>query len=152
MPLQFWLFILGHVRLYIWKMHPDGPSRCLIQMLHLGVVRFFIFVCFSFFNLHLYPGGLVNKMTKIYFFIFWRKNNIFTVLAENIAAVFEKNVFLTKSAFLCFWRKNTFCGIYGKCVFDEKMCFFGFDGKSFFAILVRKCIFAVLAENAFLRF
>ncbi|WZZ82098.1 hypothetical protein YC2023_102670 [Brassica napus] len=33
---------LSPVRLYIWKMHPDGLSRCLIQMLHLGVVRFFI--------------------------------------------------------------------------------------------------------------
>ena len=32
----------GPVRLYIWKMHPDGSSRCFIQMLHLGVVRFFI--------------------------------------------------------------------------------------------------------------
>ncbi|CAF1985670.1 unnamed protein product [Brassica napus] len=32
----------GPVSLYIQKMHPDGPSRCLIQMLHLGVFRFFI--------------------------------------------------------------------------------------------------------------
>uniref|UniRef100_A0A0D3D8E1 U1 small nuclear ribonucleoprotein of 70kDa N-terminal domain-containing protein n=1 Tax=Brassica oleracea var. oleracea TaxID=109376 RepID=A0A0D3D8E1_BRAOL len=32
----------GPVRSYIRKMQPDGPSRCLIQMLHLGVVRFFI--------------------------------------------------------------------------------------------------------------
>ncbi|CAG7907668.1 unnamed protein product, partial [Brassica rapa] len=27
-----------HVRLYIWKMHPDGPSRCLIQMFHLSTM------------------------------------------------------------------------------------------------------------------
>ena len=32
----------GPVRLYIWKMHPNGPFGCLIQMFHLGVVRFFI--------------------------------------------------------------------------------------------------------------
>ena len=63
-------------------MHPDGPSRCLIQMLHLGVVRFIIssihpdessecnYVRLLFiFQLHLHPVGLVNKMTKIIFYV-----------------------------------------------------------------------------------
>ena len=65
-----------------------------------------MFVCFSFCNFHLHPGGFVNKMTKIYFFTFRRKNSIFTVLAENIFTVFEK--------------------IGG---FREKVHFYGFGGK-----------------------
>ncbi|XP_013601487.1 PREDICTED: uncharacterized protein LOC106308932 [Brassica oleracea var. oleracea] len=31
--------LLGPVRLYIWKMHPDGSVRCLIQMFYLDVVQ-----------------------------------------------------------------------------------------------------------------
>ena len=34
--------LLGPVRLYIWKMHPDGSVRCLIQMFYLDVVRLYI--------------------------------------------------------------------------------------------------------------
>ena len=66
------------VHFLISSMHPNESSEC-------NYVRL-LFI----FYLHLHPGGLVNKMTKIYFFMFRRKNNIFTVLAENIFAVFEE--------------------------------------------------------------
>ena len=92
-------------------MHLDGPSRCLIQMLHLGVVRFFISFMHvdessecsyvHFFNLYLHLGGLVNKMTKIYFFMFRRKNIIFMFRQKNsIFTVLAENVFLTKKCVL----------------------------------------------------
>ena len=90
-----------------------------------------IFVCFLFVNLHLHLGGLVNKMTKIYFLRFGRKIS-FLRFWQKYFAGFEKNVFLTKNAFLWFWRKNTFlqvwrgnafCGfVSGKMILD-----LGFD-------------------------
>ena len=132
-----------------------------------------MFVCFSFFNLHLHPGGLVNTMTKISLFMFRRKNSIFTILAENVFAVFEEKCVLTKkcSAFLWFWRKihflwvwrkirfcgfggkNTFCGFGGKSVFDEKVRFAGLTENFFFAILAEKMHFCGIGGKcAFLRF
>ena len=63
-------------------MHPDESSECIY-------VRFF--------NLHLHPDGFVNKMTKMFFFMFRRKNSIFTV-----------------NMFLWVWRKIRFCDFGGK--------------------------------------
>ena len=74
-PNLYYVFYIGHVHLYILKMHPDGLSRCLIQMFNLGVVRFFISsmhpdesseynyvpLLFYIFNLHLHPGGLIRN-------------------------------------------------------------------------------------------
>ena len=72
----------------------------------------------SFFNLHLHPGGFVNKMIKIFFLCFdgkiaflrfWRKirfyrfggKYFFAVFAEKIHfAVLAENVCLTKKCVL----------------------------------------------------
>ena len=97
--------------------YPDAPSGCCsvssfrlcIQMNHLNAT---MFVCFSFVNLHMHPGGLVNKMTKIYFFYVSAENIIFTVLAKIFLQFLRKNVFLTKNAFLWFWRENTFLRVW----------------------------------------
>ena len=125
-------------------------------MFHMGVVRFFhfvhtsMFICFSFFNLHLHPGGFVNKMTKIYIFYVSAENSIFTVLAKIFLQFLKKNVCFDEKIHFCgfggkyvfmglaekyvfygFGEKSTFCGFGRKCVFDEKVCVCGFDGKLF---------------------
>ena len=124
--------------------HLDVLFRCFIWVLFVSLLRqcsqihldISMFICFSSFNLHLHLGGLINKMTKIYFLMF-----------------------RLKIAFLLFWRKLFFAVFEEKCVFDEKMhfCgvdgkirFYGFGGKYVFAVLAGKICFAGLAENVFL--
>ena len=149
-------------------MHPDGPSRCLIEMLHLGIVCFFIssmhpdessecnYVClffYYFFNLHLHPGGLINEMTKIYFLNFWRESSIFTVSAKNNFYGFcEKCVLTKKCVFVVLAAKYVFYGFGGKLVFLlfwRELPIGGFDGKCVLWLWwkIRFCGFVIFVSD-----
>ena len=59
-------------RYYIWVLFVSSFRLC-IQMHNLNESSEcnYVRLLFYFFNLHLHPGGLVNEMTKIYFFNFF---------------------------------------------------------------------------------
>ena len=128
-------------RCFIWVLFVSSFRSC-IQMNHQNTS---MFVCFSFFNLHLHPGALVNKKAKIFFFyVSAEKQHFYSFGGKIFLWFFKKNVFLTKrcifcgfggkyvfmgfteNTFLWVWRKISFCGYGGKCTF----C--GFDGKCVF--------------------
>ena len=88
---------------------------------------------FHFFNLHL--GGLVNKITKIYFLRFGGKITFLRFWRKIFLRFLRKIVFLRKKCIFVILAENTFLWVW------QKICFCGFGGKAHFA---------VLAENVFL--
>lgn len=85
-----------------------------------------------YFNFHIHPEGLFNKLTKIDLFLYFCGFDgkiRFTVLAEKWA-------FVVLDEKVCF------------CIFEWKEHFYNFDGNVHFTGLNEKCIFTVLAEKS----
>ena len=82
----------------------------------------------------MHPRGLVNKMTKIFFFyVSADKIAFFYGFGEKKFRVLRKNV--------CFDEKVYFCG------FFEKYVFAGLAENTFCSFCGKNVFFAVLAEN-----
>lgn len=128
---------------------------------------------FYFINLHLHLAGLVNKMAKIYLFLYFGKKIKFLRLWRKMC--FRKSVFygfgkkLRFAVFhekLCFysldWIVMCFFRFYGKVCFyisNGKVSFYNYNWKArftglakmyIFCGLTEKCVFMDFSKSAFL--
>ena len=96
-----------------------------------------------------------------------RENELYNIGVKTHFVVLARKHVLAENEFLQFWRKTSFCSFGGKTRFvvlagkrgfggKTHFCGFGgkhgFTGKLIFTVSARNCVFAVLVENAFLRF